>query len=320
MKKFLAWFLVWMSIPLGSAYVVDYMVSSGLRKTDLRKYAVWNDIYGKKINADVVVIGSSRAWCGYNTYILDSLLHCNSYNLGIDGHNFEMQNIRYATYRRYNKKPRVVIVNADYVSTLGITADPRYEREQFFPYIWDDSLISAVKEMKEISFWDRFIPLLRYFGYRNELEDGISSFFGKTVFDDGGMYKGYRGNDYLWQSMELPKKEKQGVMSVVYDLKKADALDAFVRKACEEGIKVVLVKSPVCSSFYQLSDTHISDSVFERISYRYRVPILNYYTSDVSMDSTCFYNYSHLNRKGSELFTQELCIDLDSLGVIVNLK
>ncbi len=319
MKKFLVRFLVWLSIPLVSAYVIDYMVSSGLRKTDLRKYAVWNDIYGKKINADVVVIGSSRAWCGYNTYILDSLLHCNSYNLGVDGHNFEMQNIRYSTYRRFNKRPKVLIVNADYVSTLGVTADPRYEREQFFPYIWDDSLISAVRRMKDISFGDRYMPLLRYFGYRNELEDGISSFFGETVFDDGGIYKGYRGNDYLWQPKEQLNKDSQIGVCEVSDLKKAEELGTFVREACEEGVKVVLVKSPVCSSFYQISDTHVSDSVFEGIADRCQVAVLNYYMSDVSKDSTNFYNYTHLNKKGSELFTRELCHDLDSLGVLADL-
>lgn len=315
MKKFLLRFLVWLLPLIVLAFVFDGIISAGLRKTDLRKYAAWNDIYGRVIDADLVVVGSSRAWCGYNTFVLDTMLRCNSYNLGIDGHNFEMQKIRYDTYRRFCKKPRVVIVNTDYVSTLGITADPRYEREQFFPYIWDDTLISAVKEMKDITLFDRYLPLCRYFGYRDEFENGISAFFGKKVFFDGGMHKGYRGNNYPWESTELPKNERKKSDDKVYDWTKTEMLDAFVRTSCDEGIKVVFVKSPVHSYLYQISDTYMSDSVFGAIASRYQVPVLNYYTSGICMDTANFYNYTHLNKKGSELFTMELCHDLDSIGV-----
>ena len=320
MKRFLLRFLVWLLPLIVLAFVFDGIISSGLRKTDLRKYAAWNDIYGGVIDADLVVVGSSRAWCGYNTFVLDTMLRCNSYNLGIDGHNFEMQKIRYDTYRRFCKKPRVVIVNTDYVSTLGITADPRYEREQFFPYIWDDTLISAVKEMKDITLFDRYLPLCRYFGYRDEFEDGISAFFGKKVFFDGGMHKGYRGNNYPWQSTELPKNERKKSDDKVYDWTKAEMLDAFVRTSCDEGIKVVFVKSPVHSALYQISDTYLSDSVFGTIASRYQVPVLNYYTSRICMDTANFYNYTHLNKRGSELFTMELCHDLDSIGVKASLN
>ena len=113
----------------------------------------------------------------------------------------------------------------------------------------------------------------------------------------------------------MPKNERKKSDDKVYDWTKAEMLDAFVRTSCDEGIKVVFVKSPVHSALYQISDTYLSDSVFGTIASRYQVPVLNYYTSRICMDTANFYNYTHLNKRGSELFTMELCHDLDSIGV-----
>ena len=318
MKKFLLRLLLWFSVLVVLAFVTDYMISSGLRKTDIRKYAVWNDIYAGNIDADLVVLGSSRAWCGYNTYILDSLLNCDSYNLGLDGHNFNMQLVRYETYRRYNSRPKIVIVNTDYLSTLGIMSDERYEREQFFPYIWDDTLISAVKDVKNITVLDRLLPLYRYFGYREDVENGISAFWGQKNFGDGGMHKGYRGNDYVWEVAPLSLVDQTKVEFC--DMTVAEKLDSFVQRTCNEDVNVVFVKSPVYESFYEISDAHISDSIFNSIAIHYCIPVLDYYSCEICNDSSNFYNYTHLNKKGSELFTKELCRDLDSLGIIAELK
>ena len=315
MKRFIIRFCIWIGIALIVAIPVDAIISSGLRKTDIVKYAVWNDIYRGNLHPDLVVLGSSRAWCGYNTYILDSVLNCDSYNLGIVGHYIDFQIIRYDTYCRYNQKPKVVVLNTEFLSTFGVTADSRYEREQFFPYIHDAELISRVSKAKKITWLDAHIPLLRYFGYREDMENGIKAYFGKTDFFDGGMYKGYRGNEWGWsRGTVLPKDT---LVRALFDWQAVQMLDSFSKRLTDEGIKVVFVKSPV---YHPLMDkfTNIgeSDSVIASLSEKYHIPILDYYGSDVSRDSMNFYNPSHLNKKGSELFTIELCHDLDSLGLL----
>ena len=293
------------------AIVVDAMITSGLRKTDIRKYAVWNDIYKGDINADVVIMGSSRAWCGYNTYILDSLLRCNSYNLGLDGHPFDGQLIRYDTYRRFNSKPSLIILNTDFLSTLHNSADSQYEREQFFPYINDSELIDAVANAKHISWLDRHLPLFRYFGYRYDINNGIKAFLGERKFVDGGLYKGYRGNNYQWDRASL---DKDTVWVVEVDSLIVTQIDRFVKDSKNEGIQVIFVKAPVYRPLLNhFSGIFLTDSIFASIANKYNVPILDYYYSPLGLDSLNFYNPSHLNKEGSELFTTELCMDLDSL-------
>lgn len=315
MKKFLITFLVWLSIPLALAYATDYMITTGLRKSDLRKYAVWNDIYQGEMNPDVMAIGSSRVWCGYNTYIMDSLLKCDSYDLALVGHNFDFQSIMYDTYRRFNSKPKVILVNTDFLSTLGITSDKGYEREQFFPYIKDNTLISQVKDVKQISLLDRYLPLVRYFGYREEFEEGLESFFGRTTFQDGGMHKGYRDNNSQWERGDVLPKDTLVFTPFSPDV--CGTLELFTKHSCEEGIQLVFVKSPVYLPLRdKFANIHQSDSAFESIANRYDIPILDYYFSSVCEDTTNFYSPGHLNQKGARAFTIELCHDLDSMGII----
>lgn len=311
MKKFIVRFLIWLAILFLVSVFVDWMVSSGLRKTDIRRYAVWNDIYGSEIDADLVVLGNSQAWCSYNTFIMDSMLGINTYNLGMDGHTLHYQLIRYRTYRRFNPRPKVILLNVCFFGTFSIMADEAYDREQFFPYINDRVLISQVAEAKRITWTDRYVPLCRYFGYREDFENGMSAFFGKKVFQDGGMHKGYRGNNYSWSSKGIPEEVSDSL-----DMKLVDELERFAEDCDREKIKLVFVKYPMCYPVLEhVRDLSESDSIFEIIAAKHNLPILDFYYSDITKDSTNYYNYSHLNSKGAELFTIDLCRELDSIGI-----
>lgn len=308
MKKFLIHFFIWSIIALIIAVLLDNMVTMGLRKTDIRKYSTWNEIYKGGLKSDLVIMGSSQAWCSYNTFILDSLLNINSYNLGIDGHGLKHQIIRYEEYRRFNSPPKVILLNLCFIGGFGNFADPQYEREQFFPYIKDEILMSKVAKSKEITWFDRNIPLFRYFGYREDFENGLASFFGKKDFFDGGMHKGYRGNNYLWERGIL---SKDTLISFSYDEESIKQLEMFVKSSIEEGIKIIFVKYPFYAPIrYKFNCINQCDSIFEAISGKYRIPIIDYYYSSISMDSTNYFNPTHLNKKGSDIFTINLCKDL----------
>lgn len=316
MKKFLVRLGVWLLILIVVAVAVDAMVTTGLRKVGTRKYAVWNDIYKGGIDADLVVIGSSQAWCSYNTFMLDSLLNVNSYNLGIDGHPLPLQLLRYETYRRFNSNPKIILLNVSYFGSFSISSDEQYEREQFFPYITDRVLVDKVAEIKHLTWLDRCVPLYRYFGYRDDVEMGVAAFLGKSEFPDGNMHKGYRGNVLAWQAPSWLGSS----LSYPIDKDMVALLEEFVKDISEFGIELVFVKYPAYYSWTQrVENIKVTDSIFETIAAEYDVPILDYYYSGICKDSANYYNFSHLNNKGSELFTKKLCHDLDSLGILSGL-
>lgn len=305
MKKFLQILGIFTIVLWVCAFALDAFITHGLRKFDSRIISTWNDIYDGKVDGDLIALGSSRFWCGVSTYILDSALNCNSYNLGLDGHPIDMQIVRYNTYRRFNGKPKFLLLNADFLSTLGNSAQGAYEREQFFPFFADDSLISVVAERKRYTFFDRYLPLYRYIGYRKMIDWGWGYYFGRKDPIEGGMHKGYLGEAYGWSRGSL---DADTLFSASTDKVAAKQMDDFVGQLTDDSIKVILIKSPVYlplrDKFYNIE---FSDSVYEAIGRKYNIPVLDFYFEELCSDSTNFHNPSHLNKKGSEVFTRRLC-------------
>jgi len=317
MKRFFRDILLFLIMILSIAVVGDIIVSRGLRKTTIRPYAVWNDIYnGTNLNNDLVFIGASSCWVSYNPVVFDTILGISTYNLGIDGHSwYPCQPLRYDTYMRYaEKKPKYVIINID-MGTFGIMNETMYEREQFLPYFWlDDSLVSAVREMKEFSIMDRYCPMWRYIGYRRWIEAGVASTFGKEHFEDDGVYKGHRGNEYPWERASLNTMDS---VTIYCSSMVVDSVIEFVKERQEEGQIVVMVKSPL---YHELQERftngdqmcHLYDSIANVLG----VEMIDYWNHPIVYDSTYFYNSSHLNKEGANIISVQLAHDLDSFHII----
>lgn len=310
MKKFLLHIGLFVILIGVVAVMCDYMVSSGLRKTTIRKYAVWNDIYnGDHFDNEAVIIGASSCWAHYDPHILDSILGISTYNLGIDGHTwYPCQPLRYYTYVRYARRPSIVVMNID-MGTFGAPLPDPYEREQFFPYFWlDDSLITQIQECKEITWMERYCPMWRYIGYRTDMEQGVTSFFGKQHFVDDGVYKGHRGNEYEWDRASLKTLDSLKVEHV------PEVIENFIDFAKErkaEGQDVILVKTPIYKELQnrfcnRLQMCELYDSIAAVIG----APLLDYWDVEIVADSTYFYNPSHLNKQGAKWISVRLAHDI----------
>src|SRR5690606_7084295 len=101
-------FLFGLSVVLALS-LLAMIVDKGLQKTEAENYAEWNAIKDGGINADLLILGSSRAWVHVAPFILDTALHLNSFNLGLDGHHFETQVARYDFYKEFNRRPQYIV-------------------------------------------------------------------------------------------------------------------------------------------------------------------------------------------------------------------
>lgn len=306
MRRFLIKILYLLGMILFIAVIADSIITQGLQKSQDRKYIVWNDIYSHNINADVVALGSSRCWTTYNTYILDSLLQCNSYNLGMDGHRLTMQIARYHAYRRNNVAPKLLLLNVDFISTFHNNMVSGYEREQFFPYIkYDDNLYTEVCRLAHLTWADLYLPLYRYVGYREDIERGIVTYVKGSCENDYTLHKGFRSKRDDWSQGAL-------ALDTLFVINQEPIierlLEQFIKEVQHDGTKVIMVKSPF---YYPLRakflNIEYTDSVFQCIADRNNVPIIDFYDSPLCVDSTLFYNPSHMNTDGSNKFTTKLC-------------
>lgn len=303
MKKFIKHILIFGVALFGFLIVCDAVTTYAFHKKQTRKYAVWNDILHTDIDADVLIMGNSRAWGQYSTYILDSILHVNSYNIGMDGSAFNRQKVRYDIYRHYqHKKPLMMIQN---VEDFTLNRSKGYEREQFMPYMMYPYFRHRIMEEEPFSFAERYVPMYRY--YMNNFYEDYNKF-------DFPVYKGYGGEDKEWDGTELTKQQpyKETIDSVTYHM-----FEEYIEETKEEGIQLVLVFAPMYTKARELIQNHDEiHQLYRTLSAEYEIPFLDYSEWYLSGDTTYFYNAMHLNREGAELFSTQLAHDLDSLDVM----
>ncbi len=308
MRNFVLRIILPIVIIITIAYIADVCVSKQLQKntTDLR-FTTWNEILYTDISANLVIMGSSRAYVQYDPHILDSILHINAYNLGFFARSFNGQYQRYKVYRHFQKKPSVIIQNIDFNSTLGFywgaPDNIRYNREQYFPYVDNEEFMLLITD--PISDLERNIPFYRYCGY-NVMGMLHSS-------KEWTQYKGYSGQDCTFTRISFPKDS----FEFICDENIKQQFIEYVLQAKEEKISMIFVYAPLYNEAIKyVKDLDRCYATFDSIATLFDIPVLDYTFSFLSYDTTYFYNANHLNLRGSQIFSTMLANDLDSLGII----
>jgi len=308
MRKFISHTVFFVLCVIIFLIVFDYFISNQLRKRDnVVRNIVWKEIFTGKLQSDVVVMGSSRAWSQYNPIILDSILNINSYNLGIDGRGINSQILRYDTYQRLNVKPKLIIQNIDMTT---IDKDNAYCREQFFPYFFDKTFRQEVVELENLSFADMYIPAYRYAGYFHK----ILSWLGAVKPENSTLTKGYRGKDLKWDGSKFKKLTE---INYLHDSLSLSQFDRYLAKANSENIKIIFVYAPTyIGATEKIKNIEGMYIMYDSIAQKYDIPILDYNYSFISYDTAYFHNATHLNKIGADLFSAKLAYDIDSLGIL----
>lgn len=298
MKKFLIHSVVFAAILWVFAIIADIYVSNNLRHNKDRKYAAWNGIYNDTTYYDLVINGSSRAWVQYDPHILDSILHLNTYNLGIDGSAINRQIIKYHKYCELHGQPKYLLQNID-IFTMARTFG--YEREQFFPYFfYDKNLLHKADKDEHFTLLEKYIPYYRYIGI--DLHDW-----------EACLYKGYCGQDKAWDGSMFSQMDTVQVSS---DSSMLRLFDDFLTEQAHLGTRVILVYSPIYHGVIdKCPDTGKMYTMYDSLAIKHHLSILNYIEMPLCYDTAYFYNATHLNRQGAEIFTTRLAQDLDSMGI-----
>lgn len=307
MKKFLRqtiWFALGLFIL---ATLFDIVLTTMSLRMKVPPYATWNDIYLRNIDADVIIMGSSRAFVQFNPAIIDTVLHTNSYNFGMDGRAADSQIMRYKFFRhRGNPKPKLIVYE---VSHGTMQKSNGYERSQFVPYLHNLYLWKLCHKQENFSLADLLLPSWRYLGRKKMMQTILS----QTVQQGGKnpAYKGYRCYDKPWNGSAFRKQTR---VSYNKDTTIIRQFRGFLDECRRDSIPVVLVTSP----FYiggtrKMVDSTGMHAMFAQIANDYNLPYLDYTYDELSYDTAYFYNTMHLNRIGANLFSEKVARDIDSV-------
>ena len=275
--------------------VMDWRVSNRLKNSPYREFAAWHDLMQGDISSAVVILGSSRAWVHYSPAIIDSILNCDSYNLGIDGSHMNRQITKYRLFRLYNNKPELIILNLDYFSfeyTYG------YESYQYFPYFYDKNVRKIIFPQENFSLAEKYIPYYRYFKL------GLN----QINYDPDVLYKGYHGQEQTWDGSKLNKMQPY---YVGFDDRTVDAFEDFVQHTQKDSIPIIMVFSPIYYKARELTNNKNQfDEFLAGLGRKHNIPILRYDDDPICLDTTYFYNATHLNKLGSEIFSRKVATDI----------
>ena len=189
--------------------------------------------------------------------------------------------------------------------------------EQFFPYLDD----SDMWQMYSIYFRDdsnkilppgfinHYFPLYKYNNELPLIKEGIMSYFGKG--EKSKKYKGYEGKDLPFYSSADDSKNGPPLFNCNVDDNAMKEFISYLDFCKQNDIHVILVQPPfyypILTKLVKIEKfNHFVDSVSEA----YHIPYLSLANDSIGLDKSNFYNYSHLNRKGSVLFSLKLANEI----------
>ena len=304
--------MVLLYIPL---YIVQKIVDEGMHKYRKGEYTVWNDIYSGNINADLIILGNSRAFVNISPLVLDTALKQSAYDLGVDGGDFNLAYTRFKVYLSKNKMPKTVILSvstSDLERGIGI-----FNNQQFMPYL-NDTIIRKGTANYQNSFTlaDYYVPAMKYRSDPISYSVGFNLYFGKEVPNDDVRVRGYQARERVWDdSFENFKKLKK-TYTIKADTNLVKEFHELIKTCKANNVKLYFVYSPeyVKVQPYFVNRATIF-SYYQDAAKQYNIPFLDYSNDPISHDTTYFYNSEHLNKNGAETFTKKLAQDIKALKI-----
>jgi len=94
---------------------------------------------------------------------------------------------------------------------------------------------------------------------------------------------------------------------IKFDAATIQLFDEYLHECRNKGIKVILVYTPEYIEGQKfVKNREEMFKLFINLSLKYNIPFWDYSNDAISFQKKYFYNSSHMNKKGAELFTNKL--------------
>ncbi len=305
MKKFISKILYFLLPIVVIAYPLDCAMSYYLRQSSIYpgEFEVWNDIYNSDANCDVAIYGSSRAWVHIDPKIVRDSLGVTVYNFGLDGHNFWLQYMRHLELLKYNKKPKTIILSVD-IFSLQKRSD-LYKADQFLPYmLWNPMMKAYTSSFIGYDKIDYSIPLIRYAGKLDALQL-IVDHINKPQTSERFRQNGYRGIVRAWNNDMEKAKLSQKSYEIKMDSNSIALFEKFIKACKSDNIELILVYTPEFIEGQKfVSNREDLMKLYKNFAKKYALNYYDYSNDTICLNKEYFYNASHLNKKGSQIFSR----------------
>jgi len=285
------------------SFVMHAMVTSGLRHIKTSAFGAENQIMEGKVNAQIVIAGSSRALAHYDPRTIQMATGRTAFNLGRNGAQTDMQVAFLKAYLSHNRKPDIVLFNLD--AFTFVTSREIFDPVEYMPYLYDHNLYDALRKINPGIWKSRYIPLYGYV-----VEDmnfswvlGLKGFWGRSPRED--YFLGFNPRSTRWTD-EYERLKTNNPNGVRFEIEPAgiEIVEDLIHVCHERGIQLIFVYSPEYIEMQSLTKNR--QEVFEHfheLSDRFNVPMWDYSNWKYAGNRDYFQNSQHLNATGAAVFS-----------------
>jgi hypothetical protein len=289
---------------------LDATITAGLRRMPTIIYGVNNRIMEGKINAQLVVVGSSRAASHFDPTIIHQETGLTAFNLGRNGSQTDMQIAVLKTYLKHNRTPEFVIFNLD-AFTFQTTHEV-YNPAQYVPYLREDELYRPLRKINPNIWKSRYLPLYGYIAEDMSFAwiQGLRAFLPWPQRER--LFDGFDPRDTKWTD-DFEKFKAKNSRPIKWDIEPAAValMQELVDMCHEKSIQLVFVYSPEYSGMQALTGNRDEVfSMFAATASRHGVPIWDYSGWRHASETEYFTNSQHLNAAGAEVFSRDVGVQL----------
>ena len=290
------------------SWLLEYAVLNGMRKNRIGIYNKFNRIFHQQNKYDLLIIGSSRAEGHFNTKIIDSIVGCNSFNIGISGSNNAFTYGIYKTYLSKSKAPKIVVMNIDFHFSHH-SSDTIYEFPRYFPYLDNKLLYNELKQRDSRFVLFKYIPLykLAFMGDKY-LNIAARGYFDKPGIYDFDCYKGFQAINPI-QFKDIAKEDSSPYKGTILK-ENIDYLDSIISISKKNNTKVYIVVSPTYSKGSKRI-TNLQEHLqgFEKLAKEREIPFMNYTNDTICYDEKLFADFYHMKKEGAARFSLKFSKD-----------
>lgn len=298
--------LAFLLIGALGAVALQRAIHAGFRRIRTSDFGITNQVVAGRLNAEIVISGSSRALTHYDAEIIRKATGRTAFNLGLNGTQTDVQVAYLKTYLRKNAKPALVIHNLD-PSAFAVSHEI-FDPVKLMPYLDEPEIYAVVLRVYPHAWKWRYLPL---YGYA--VEDlrftwlaGARTFLGSQPPETRVL--GYQARHTPWTG-DFDKFKTSHPDGVKLDLNPRGVKDlAEIAEVCRQhGVPLLFVYSPEYDGMQALSSNRGElFARFAEIGAKAGVEIWDYSSSFICGQRDLFYNSQHLNATGATMFSQDL--------------
>ena len=244
------------------------------------------------VKADIIILGSSRAYRHYVPKILEDSLALTCFNTGRDG---DYMLTSFAVYKSITKRytPQIILMEIN-PSEILVGTKGYDELNALLPYYKDKKEIRRIIELR--SKFERLKLLSKIYPFNSALLSIIQSIVKDEDINELKGYQPFVGN-LPFATLSYQREEIKDI-----DPQKINFLEELIFDCNTRHIRLIFIQSPR----YTLVDQRTSLPILNKLAINYGVEFWNYVNDTMYLKPEYFKDNPHLNYLGAEKFTKSI--------------